>query len=178
MGKKKDYVLEKALQGDLDAIENILGQVYAPLFDLGYHLFGATERVAAPLGAALEVLGRQLAAGKLEGSTPFLAAGRALMVDLEASLPPAIGSAAPLVAGLDRSEALALLARCALDLDDDEIDEVLALAPGRGAKLAELGLAAAARDENEFRDRLDEISAGVSLPEGLVDRVVEGLADD
>lgn len=175
---KRDYVLEKALAGDLDAIENVLGQVYAPLFDLAHHLQGQVEATHDPLVAALRHLADGLIAGELGGSTPFLVAARALIVDLDGRLPARIDAAAPIVAGLERRAALALLARHALDLDGPELDEALGLAGGRGERLAEAALAELAVDEDELRDRLDEVSSRVALPEGLVDAVMDELDRD
>lgn len=174
---KKDYVLEKALTGDLDAIENILGQVYAPLFDLGYHVFGRVEPVLAELRPTLVGLGRQLESGKLEASSPFQTAARLLIGRLDTSLPPTFGEGSPLLAGRGRRAGLALLAYGTLDLEGADLDEAMATPPGRALAIVEETLDEMGIDIDDFRDRLDEVSAGIPLPEGLIDEVRDILED-
>lgn len=168
--------LELAFQGDEDALEQVLGGVVAPLFDLALHL--RRQPVLAELATvdALRAVAEAVRAGALPHADPLTVAARHLLDACARApaepRPPARGPIEAALEALPPSERAAVLAACAADLDGADLGFVLGLPPARGDALVLVALRKLQRSAAELRSALDVAAAEVRLPAGMVDRAL------
>lgn len=161
--------LERAAEGDDDALEHVLGSVVGPTFDVALHWHGDGEAASTATVAALAELARAIRSPEVPGDLLTHAVRTTLAGATPGGEPP------PVLAQLD---------------DRDRAIVVAGLAGGLGGA----GLAAAAGDaeaanklddildalggREDVQAALDEAGASVSMPEGMIDRALTAAGVD
>ncbi|HMS18085.1 MAG TPA: hypothetical protein PKA37_14670, partial [Planctomycetota bacterium] len=167
----KEDPLVLALEGDMDALEEVVGSLSAPTFDLAVHLFGASAE--GPATEALEHLARTIQNGPPLPAPDPLAIPARFLLD-RAPHPPPSGSAFADLRKLDRA---VLLLALALDLEGPSLAFALEMEEAQASHhLAQVLLTVASEDD--ARDRLDEVASRYPLPRGMVDRALENAASE
>lgn len=161
-------LMTRALGGDDDAIEELVGAIEAPVFDLALHWTNDLERATE---AAAQALGT-VVASLLDGDEPKPSAITMAVAHLIADTPATPDSSAPW-AKLSDEDRTALLVAMATDLDGTSLGHVLGVSAEDGA--IRVARAQDALDLNgcEVRDEMDERAATHSLPMDLTERALE-----
>jgi hypothetical protein len=157
--------ITRALAGDEDALEEVLGNLAAPTFDLAVHLFGSDAE--QPTISALARLAAVVRAGPpLPIDDPLAIPARHLLILAADSLPsdPAFGH-------LSTIERKALLAATAVDLEGEAVAFALGLALAETQVLLQ-NLQSKLQAPEAIRDLLDEHAAKYPMPRGMVDRAL------
>ncbi|MFT7617045.1 MAG: hypothetical protein ACI97A_000678 [Planctomycetota bacterium] len=173
---KKDYVLESALKGDMDALENVLGGLLSPLFDLAFHFYDDVTRANACVADVLKKTANKIVENDLDGMKPILVAAKFQCSDL-AQEAMSRGSWHEFLSGLSADSFLAFLTHLSLDLHDDELDRVLGLDHELGNSMNRDCLDESKIPLEEWRDIFDSHALQANLPVGLVDSIVTEIED-
>ncbi|MAG57176.1 MAG: hypothetical protein CMJ83_12860 [Planctomycetes bacterium] len=175
MGNKyaKPDPLERARDGDEDALEQVLGGILAPLFDLALHYWRQPVRAELATVVGLQGLARVVRdGGPPDGVSPLAVAVEHLFASTER--PPARTSSPDdlhrRLGDLEDDRRRAVLAFLACDLDEAEL--IRALGRSNARALLDVGLSELDGSESEIRQSLDEEAARTALPPGLVDRAL------
>ena len=168
---KRDYVLERADRGDLDALEQVLGNIMSPLFDLCFHYLDDADESSDCLRAALSRTAQAIVQHSRGGLSPFLLGARAVCGEL-AERECRAGRWEKRFADLASETALTILVRLSLDLPEEEAVALSMLPPDDAASCLERFLHGSGRDEETWRACLDEHAGGAFLPGGLIEAIV------
>jgi hypothetical protein len=166
--------LIRALDGDEDAVEQVLGSVCAPLFDLSLHIHREPVRAELLTVVALRKLASDIRSAAITpDKDPLVVGARHLLAspDNEPAPPPGTELQRRLLA-LDRLQRRAVLAAFALDLDPAELGDALEVTPPQAESLIQDALRRLDLQPDEIRDALDTVAAQVPLPRELVDRAL------
>lgn len=174
MGNKyeKPDPLELAREGDEDALEQVLGGVVAPVFDLALHRYRQPVRAALATIEGLRALADVIRNGGPIPEPVAEAARGVLASGKEAEPVPAGTPLDVALAAIDADQRCALLAAFACDLDGDELAHALGVDPRKALALYTFGLEALGLDREDLRDALDARAAETPLPPGLIDRAL------
>ncbi len=173
---KKDYVLINALKGNLDALENVLGRIYAPNFDLAFHVSNDEEIAKGCLKQALTNTRNLILTGDLDGRTPIYHATAFTLAALN-EITSKIDSWNQALGELTDEDGLILLTHLALDVQGNDLDSLFDLDHGAGDALVARFLAESGMSDDEWGDVLDKHGATVSLPTGIIDSLIDDLED-
>ncbi len=173
---KKDYVLINALKGDLDALENILGRIYAPNFDLAFHVSNDEEIAQDCVKQALMNTRDLILTGDLDGRAPIYHATAFTLAALE-EIASKIDSWNQALGDVKDQDGLILLTHLSLGVQGNDLDSLFDLDYGAGDALVAKFLAESGMSDDEWGDVLDKHGATVSLPKGIIDSLIDDLED-
>ena len=176
MGNKyaKPDPLDLARTGDEDALEQVLGGIVAPLFDLALIRFHQPARAETAVVEGLHAAATTIRGGNLE-STPLAIAAREVLAP-RPDVPELTTQASDIeqvLESLAEPERLAVLAVVACDLDADELGHALTRTPEEASDLVTRGMSSLDLSSEALRDAVEERAAAVALPFGLIDRALD-----
>jgi hypothetical protein len=157
--------ITRALNGDEDALEEVVGSLAAPTFDLAVHLFGSGAE--QPTIGALAELAQALRAGPpLPTLDPLAIPARHLL---------SLATDAPVVdqafSQLNSQEYRGVLASMVVDLDGEALAYALQIAASDAQALLKSGHSKLA-GRDSLRDLLDAHASKFAMPRGMVDRAL------
>ena len=156
--------LERAADGDDDALEHVLGSVVGPAFDTALHWHGDVEPATAATVEALVAL-----AGAIRSSdVPEDPLQHVVMTLVEAA-PARPEDVAPAFEGTDEHERRLVVLALAGGLTPHVLERVVGV--GATARLDAVVERLGGREELQLA--LDERGAAVPLPEGMIDRALD-----
>lgn len=163
--------LELARAGDEDALEQVLGGIVAPIFDLALLRYHGRERAEVAVVDGLRAVADAIATGGPE-QTPLAEAARVVLA-ADADVPPLPGDASDLERRLETlpdDQRRAFLGQVVCDLDPAELTHAVGL-PTAG-DLAASATAAVHQAGEDLKASVEERVGAFSLPFGLIDRAL------
>lgn len=156
--------LERAAEGDDDALEHVLGSVVGPAFDTALHWHGGIEDSDRATVRALVALARAIRSPEVP-EDPLLQVLMTLVTEPPAythELPPSFDD-------MSDDERRVVVLSLAGGVTPHVLEQVVG--DGATARLDEVIERMGGRDGLQLE--LDELGAAVPLPEGMIDRALE-----
>ncbi len=164
--------MELAREGDEDAMEQVLGGVVAPLFDLALHRYRQPVRAELATVEGLQLLVSALRQGDVSPS-PVAVAARGVLRSGAETRPASIATDLERsLEALSVSQRTALLAAASCDLDAEELGHALEMDLDQAEELHREAATRFELDPAELRDALDQVAGRTPLPTGLVERAL------
>ena len=161
--------LKLAQAGDEDCLEEILGNVCAPVFDLALHLFGPKEAEGSAI-AALRVLAQVIRSTEpLPSEEPLTVAARAL-TEAAPDTAPGEGGVASDLSPVRRR---ALVCALALDLTGQDLAYALNCTATEAQSHAQAAIEELGTSAESIRGRLDAFASKTPMPRGMVDHALQ-----
>lgn len=174
MGKKKGFsALDRALDGDEEAVETVLGSVVAPLFDVAAHALGTEALAEERCAPILREIADQLRRKALAHPEPLVAALAAFWRGAAKDCPGKNAALEPECVRFTVAERRVALTWLAADLDGEELDFALAIESELRRELIDSIVHKLGGEVGEWRDRLNERAMIMMLPKGLLDFLEE-----
>lgn len=177
MSKKKyPTAFDRALEDDREALQDVLGTIISPTFDLAWHATGEAARARELTATIMHELAQEIPTGNRKFDDPLVWAAWHWWQDLR----PAEPGVHPVLdhhgRRADATERRVLLLTLAADLEPAEIAQITGWTTDDASERVEDSLHRLGGDRANWADLLDAHAAAAMLPSGLLDFLDEDAA--